>query len=298
MRLKTGVILVFCFSFISFISFISASVILEIQTLPGHEIYITEIDAYSSGNIAVSQPLHTFTGSRGKIELGYTPEKSTFKLGLLLKNGTRKVIGYRVLEENFHDGETVKIEFLPDGINMEDVLLLIGEEEEVLEDVEINESETNISASNESEIVELNETLEVGDLVEVETDEEENEEFEEIETNKSSEGVIKGVLMNGYAIYENNKFVVNIFSYFIGAVVLVAPVYMLLKKRRKKKKDSMIPDEGDEDELIKAEEELKKAQDKIDELSGKKIEDAKKKLIEDEKELMRLRNLKRKKKEE
>ena len=64
MKLKIGAILLFCFSFVSLVS---ASVILEIQTLPSHEIYITEIDAYSSGNLAVKQPLRTFTGKYGKM---------------------------------------------------------------------------------------------------------------------------------------------------------------------------------------------------------------------------------------
>jgi hypothetical protein len=274
MNSKVVMILAVCFSFISLIS---ASTILEIQTLPNHEIYITEIDAYASGNVAATQPLHTFTGKYGKVRLDYTPQKSSFKLGLLLKNGTRRVINYNVFEDIFHADETIPIEFLPNGISVEDVLASI-EEEEVVEE-EVNETE-------------INDTVILDSLVEEEVEELD----EEIKTNESSPGIFKGFLMNGHAVYKENKFVINLISYFLGAVVLVAPIYMLFKKG-KFKRGSLIPDkllkkEDDEEEAFeKAESDLKNARERIDNLKGKKISAARQKLIEDEKELMRLRNL-------
>lgn len=277
MKLKVVMMLVVCFCFISLVS---ASTILEIQTLPDHEIFITEIDAYESGDVVVKSPLHTFTGKYGKIKLDYTPEKTSFKLGLLLKNESKTIIKYKVLEDIFHADEIIQLDFLPNGVSAEDVLASM--EDEVVLEVAENLTETNSSEGNESEVELIDEVVEP--IVE-----------DEIETNESSDGIFKGVLMNGHAVYQENKLIVNLISYFLGAVVLIAPVYMLLKKR-KKKKGSMIPDlmgggDDEEKEFEKAESDLKKARERIDDLKGKKISVARQKLIDDEKELMRLRKL-------
>lgn len=273
MNSKVVIMLAFCFSLISLIS---ASVTLEIQTLPDHEIFITEIDAFSSSEDAIKSPLHTFTGKNGKIVLEYFPEKTSFKLGLLLKKDNKRIISYKILEDIFHDEEIIELEFFPKGITLEDVLSSI--EEEVVED--LNLTKTNVSMSN---ISESNVSQEIGigneSVIENKTIEEENN------------GESSGILMSGYAVYQNNKLILNIISYLLGAVILVAPVYMLLKKRRKNKKDSIIPEGDDEKEFEKAEEDLKKAKERIDSLKGKKISVARQKLIDDERELMRLRKL-------
>ncbi len=285
MKLKVVMILAVCFCFMSLVS---AATILEIQTLPDHEIFITEIDAYASGDHAVTSPLRTFTGKYGKLELEYFPQKSTFKLGLLLKDDAKTAIKYKILEDNFHEEETISLTFLPNGIELEDVLVSI--EKELLETIEnTNLTETNVSESNISENNETEEIVEP--IIEDEVEEVIAEVDDEIKSNESSEGIFKGILMSGHSVYENNKLIVNLISYIFGAVILIGPLYMLFK-RRKGKKGSLIPGGDTEEEAFeKAETDLKKARDKIDELKGKKIDLARKKLIEDEKELLRLRKL-------
>ncbi len=286
MRNKYFIVLAIC---LCFVSLISASTMLEIQTLPDHEIFITEIDAYASGDIAVTQPLHTFTGKYGKIELEYFPQKSTFKLGLLLKNDGLSVIRYKILEDNFHEDETIVIDFLPNGIDIEDVLASIEPDEEILEDV--NVTETNVSNTNSSE---LNETVIVDELVE--------EESVESESNESSPGIFKSAIMQGSAVLQENKPIVNMISYGLIAIILAVPIFLFVKKRKGKmvehisKLGDLFPgkddkDSDNEEEFDKAESDLKKAREKIDDLKGKKISAARQKLMEDEKELMRLRSL-------
>jgi len=268
--------------FLFLISFTSAITKLEFQTLPDHEIFITEIDAYSTENTAVASPIHTFTGKTGKFSLDYTPKKSTFKLGLLLKDEAgMRIIPYTILEDNFQDNEISTINFIPVGMDLEDVLALV-EDEPVVVDTNISESE-EIGIENETLIEELETPIE-----DIEKGVRESAE------NESEESIIAGVLMQGHAIYQENKSVVNVVSYVLGAIILIVPIYMIIKKR-KNKKGFLIPsrDGGDDEEedFERAEEDLKKARDKINSLKNKKISVARQKLLDDEKELMRLRNL-------
>jgi hypothetical protein len=276
MKSKVVIVLAVCFLFMSLVS---ATTKLEIQTLPGYEIYISELDAYASSVQSVKQPLRTFSGESGKINIDYTPTKSPFDLGLLLKNDSKKIIPFTLFRDKFKDNTNISLIFLPSGVSVEDVL---GSIEEEIEDTESNETETNETVTNETVILDS--------LIEDE------EEIEDIETNESSEGILKGVLINGHAVYQENKLVVNLISYFLGAVVLIAPIYMLFKKG-KFKRGSLIPDkllkkdDDEEGEFDKAEADLKKARERIDDLKGDKIKKAKEKLIDDERELMRLRKL-------
>lgn len=261
------------FAFVLLLSTVSAVAKLEIQSLPDHEIFITEIDAYASDNLAVAQPIRTFTGKTGFIPLDYTPQKSTFKLGLLLKDDNgMKIIPYTILDDNFHDNEISKIEFIPAGMNIEDVLALV-EEEEPQTVVEANVSEV---VSNESEVAE-----ELTDeVVEEDTSEEGN-----------STGVIGGILIQGHAIYQENKTVMNVISYGLGIALLVVPLFLFFRKRISGKLPLIGGSGNCEDDFEKAEEDLKSARDRLDSLKGKKLSAARQKLLEDEKELMRLRNL-------
>lgn len=287
MNPKVVIMLAFCFSLISLIS---ASATLEIQTLPNHEIFITEIDAYSgSSNTPIAQPFSTFTGDKGKFVLDYTPQKPIFKLGLLLKdNNGLKSIGYYVFDDELlHDGKFINITFLKDEKNIEETEIVSPELEVIGEVVEdLNLTKTNVSESNFSESNVSEEIIGSKEILNSTIEEETKEEIEAEDNEKS-----QGILMSGYVVYKENKFIVNIISYILGAVVLVAPVYMLLKKRRKNKKNSMIPEGDDEKDFEKAEEDLEKARERIDALKGKKITAARQKLIEDERELMRLRKL-------
>lgn len=263
------------FAFILFLSTVSAVAKLEIQSLPDHEIFITEIDAFASDNHAVAQPIRTFTGKTGFIPLDYTPQKSTFKLGLLLKdNNGMKIISYTILEDNFHDNEVSKIEFIPAGMDIEDVLALI-EDEEPQTIVEENVSEI---VSNESEVADTEELT--GEVVEEDTSEERN-----------STGVIGGILIHGHAIYQENKTVMNVVSYGLGLALLIVPLFLFFRKRISGKFPSIGGSGNSGDDFEKAEEDLKNARDRIDALKGKKLNAARQKLVEDERELMRLRNL-------
>ena len=287
MNSKVVVVLAVCFCFISLVS---ASTTLNIQTLPGHEIFITEIDAFANGNIAVKSPIHTFSGKSGLIELEYTPKKTSFKLGLLLKNGTRKIISYKILEDIFHDEELTEITFLPNGITLEDILASIPEEESIVEE------ETELIVEGElTEVIE-DEVLE---------DEEESEEIEEeIGFDETEPGIFKSAIMQGSAVLHDNKPIVNVVSYCLIAVILAVPIFLFVKRRKGEmvdkisklgdllpKGDDKESSNDDEDDLKKAEEDLKKARARIEDLKGDKVKKARQKLLEDEKELMRLRNL-------
>lgn len=287
-----GKIILIFISFLLLASLVSASTTLEIKTLPDHEIFITEIDAFQSENVAVSSPIHTFTGKKGIIEIEYTPEKQTYKLGLILKKDNKRVISYQVLEEIFHDNEMASIEFLPSGMTWEEVSGSIEEEQEEVQETISNkteETETNTTNETSTETTEL----------ETETNESQ-EDVENNETNKT--GVFTGILINGYTTIQENKSLISVASYFIGAVILIVPIYLIFKRRKNKKglinivsdkikKSDDEDDDKDEDVIKKAEEDLKKAKERMKELKGKKIEAAKRKIIEDEKELLRLKNL-------
>ncbi|MEN7982104.1 MAG: hypothetical protein ABFQ65_01510 [Nanoarchaeota archaeon] len=274
-----------------FISLISAKTVFEIQTLPDHEIFITEIDAYSSDDFPLER-FQTFTGEKGNLELEYTPQKSTFKLGLLLKNEGKIIIKYKIFDENFHDGEKIKLNFIPNGISVEDVALLIEEEsqEEVEEIVNVSEVVVNESESNQTEILLEEEIL--GSNISAEKN-----------STGNSTGIFKGILISGNAIYQENKSIVNMMSYGLIAIIIAVPIFLFVKRRKGKmvehinkigdlfpKKDDN-DDSDDEGEFDKAEADLKKARERIDSLKGDKIQKARQKLIEDEKELMRLRKL-------
>jgi hypothetical protein len=261
MKLKVVMIFVVC---VCLASFISASTKLEIQTLPDHEIFITEIDAYSSDDLVIER-FQTFTGKKGKIELDYTPQKSTFKLGLLLKKDDKIVIRYTIFKDNYHADETVSLEFIPEGMDMEDVLALV---EEKPEEVEV----ANVSQTNESETIE-NETLVTGVLVE-----------------DNSTGIIDGIFIHGNSIYQENKSVVNVVSYAVGIFILVVPLFFFFRKRLSGK--SILPTKDPcEDDFEKAERDLVKAKSRMDELKGKRLSATRQKLVDDERELMRLRSL-------
>jgi hypothetical protein len=250
-------------------SIVSASTSLNIHTLPNHEVYITEVDAYSKDNVPAIQPFSTFTGDEGEFTLDYTPEKSIFKLGLLLKkeSGTR-VISYTVLDDLMHDDKKEIINFFPDNISVE--------ETEIDAPTEVQQETSYVVDENQTAVE--NETLV------------ENVTLEDTPAENTT-GFFKGVLIQGHAVYEENKSVVNIISYALGIFILIVPLFFFFKKRIIKKVSAPMNYEYDENDFEKAEQDLKKARDKIDELRGKKLEEAKKKLLEDERELMRLRNL-------
>lgn len=276
-KLFTGI-----FVLVFLLTSVSALVKLEIQTLADHEIFITEIDAYSgSSNTPVASPFSTFTGDEGKLILDYTPHKSIFKLGFLLKDDAgMKSIGYTVFDDGdelLHDGKLVKVILLKDEKSIEE--LEITEEPEVVVAVESN----------------LTEELENETLVEeiLTEDSIENSSLEVEESKGNSTGIMKGILIHGNAILQENKSIVNVIAYIFGGIILVVPLLFFFKKRLSKKGSLSLMKSvsSDEDDFEKAEADLKKARERIDELKGKKLEDAKKKLLEDERELMRLRNL-------
>ncbi|MCW8966658.1 MAG: hypothetical protein OQK82_08250 [Candidatus Pacearchaeota archaeon] len=257
--------------------FFSATTVLEIQTFPGYEIYISAINpVVTASNDFIKEPIKTFTGEYGQIKIEYDIDDSTFDLGLLLKDGAKTVIPFTRFGKYVKD-TTINITFLPEGTTIENLNLPAKEipvETEIVENIsnEINQTEM------------ANESLRQEPQINITED-----------TNQT--GIIKGVLLNGYAIYENNHMIFDIMTYLIGASVLGVPIYMLAKKRKKKKGEKEGIIEG-EDELSKAEAKLKEAKEKVESLKGNKIDEVKKRLIEDEKELMRLRAQQRKKKKD
>jgi hypothetical protein len=265
MKLKVVMIFTVC---VCLVSFISASTKLEIQTLPNHELFITEIDAYSgSSNTPVAPPFNTFTGNEGKLVLDYTPHKSIFKLGFLLKDDAGiKSIGYTIFDEEdelLHDGKLIKITLLRDEKSIEE--LEITEESQ---EVEV----ANISQTNESELIE-NETLVTGVLVE-----------------DNSTGIIDGIFIHGNSIYQENKSVVNVISYAVGIFILIVPLFFFFRKRLSGK-SVLTSKDPCEDDFEKAERDLVKAKARMDELKGKRLNATRQKLVDDERELMRLRSL-------
>ena len=278
MRLKSVIMFAICFCFLSLVS---ASAVLEIQTLPNHELFITEIDAYSgSSNTPVIQPFSTFTGDEGKLVLDYTPKKSIFKLGFLLKSDSgSKTIGYTVFDELMHDGKKISITFLSNDVVVEESEL-IEEIEEVVEEEVVEEV-----------VVETNVSEEIVPVIE-------DEIIAEVEDSENSSGIFKSALMQGSAILQENKPIVNIVSYFIVGLIVAFPLFLFVKKRKGKMANALgdlLPKQGrsnsDEDDFDKAESDLKKARERIEDLKGKKITEARQKLMEDERELMRLRKL-------
>ena len=276
------------FALVFLLTSVSAIAKLEIETIPNQQMFITEVDAYSgSSNTPVASPFSTFTGDEGKLVLDYTPEKSIFKLGLLLKDESgMRTLGYYVFDgedELMHDGKLIKITFLRDEKSVEESEITKEEiaQKEIVEVAEINETEI---LENESVTEEVKEII---------------DDAQEISEENNEAGFMKGILIHGNAILQENKSIVNVIAYVFGGIILVVPLLFFFKRRLAKKgsllKMKNSSDENDEDnnedEFAKAEEDLKKARDRLDALKGKKLEDAKKKLLEDERELMRLRNL-------
>ncbi len=248
------------------VSVVSASVTINVNTLPEHKLNIFFREPDSQSNF---ESFYPETGD-GDVTIASDTTKSKIDLKVILKKGNSVIINH--VFEDLLTSEPININFIPGDVR------LIKEEvvEELVDEVE---------EETEEIVEELADEVPGGNVVEENT---ETQEVEEVQDESKITGMAIGNISSKIFYWAGGIFGLVL---FIGIIL-----FFVLKKSGKSKKDEDFkvkkPVDVDDynEKLDSAEKKIEEAKRELDELRErkKKLQDAREKFKRDQEELKRL----------
>jgi len=125
---------------------------INIKTLPNHDVDVSFL-APSESEYNVYNLSKQFSDYYGDISFEYEIDKSTFAIGIFVKQNGKKVL-YERFNDNFHPGDVINLEVIPENYEIKENPFKDKPATEVVEEVEINSSDSIEELVNETEIIE------------------------------------------------------------------------------------------------------------------------------------------------